>query len=112
MKKYYDTSYIEYDCKKYCLYCGKEIKVVEDCYGNHGRDVDYYYPCDCDGAKEEQLLLERLADAKKQLKAHIEKGKSENKAVMAKKEQEDKIKNLMNNSLSRAQLVILDPEKA
>jgi len=112
MKKHYNTSCVEYDCKKYCLYCGKEIEVVEDCYGNHGRDVDYYYPCDCNGAKEEQLLLERLADAKNQLKAHIEKAKSDNKMVVSKKDQEEKIKNLMNNSLSRAKLITLDQEKA
>lgn len=108
----YSTSCVEHKHKKYCLYCGNEIEVVEDYYGNHGRDCDYYYPCECDGAKEEQLLLERLKVAKKSLNLHIERAIAVNKMAMAKKEQEEKVRELTNNDVSRSQILVVDMEKA
>lgn len=108
----YSTSCVEYNHKMFCIYCGSEVKEVEESYGNHGRDTISHYPCDCKGAVDEQDLLTKLKQAKSQFYQHIERAKATNKVLMAKKEQEEEVKRLANNDISRAQLLILDPEKA
>ena len=36
--------------KHFCIYCGTQVKQDFRCVGNHGRDTEYYYECNCDGA--------------------------------------------------------------
>lgn len=64
----YNTSYIQNGIliSHQCIYCGKDIKEVEDFYSG-SYESDTYYPCTCEGALKEQELLRIIKNTKHQL---------------------------------------------
>jgi hypothetical protein len=96
---YYNTSSIEYEYARRCLFCDGEIKVVTHHWDE--REYDDYYPCTCYGAIKEQELIAALAKAKNDIKQHIANAKNANSKIQSKKLTEDEIEKIKNSPLMK-----------
>lgn len=58
----YNTQTVDVDKRLYCAYCGKRIEPehVTFWYG-HSYDEETYYHCDCEDAKNEILMQQKLS---------------------------------------------------
>ena len=60
----YNTKNIELDGKKYCAYCGSEIK--PDTEWDEHYDYSYYH-CDCEDALKEIEIHEKMVEVEREL---------------------------------------------
>lgn len=60
------TDYIDLDGKKYCSYCGKEIKPDKE-YSYEDRYEFSYYHCDCEDALLQMKLEDKINDMSKEI---------------------------------------------
>jgi hypothetical protein len=66
----YDSKYVEVYGEKYCRYCGQEMREMVV----HGDDDETFDYCDCEDAKEEVRLWNKVFSAEEALRALNEKG--------------------------------------
>jgi len=66
-ERYFNTAAIVLNNKKYCPYCGKELKLYTE--WDHYDEI-HYYNCDCEDANKEHDLEIMLDNIKRQLPIH------------------------------------------
>lgn len=102
----YNTSYVDINYDRYCLFCGEKIKKQTEHY-DHYDEYDYY-PCACSGAVKEQELLAMIAQAKQDLLALRNEAENNNQFAQERKNLEDKITALNNDKILKHKTYFLD----
>jgi hypothetical protein len=71
---YYNTKIIDIGSEKYCVYCGEKAKNDYE-YADHYYRCDYYF-CDCDGAKAEKKLNDKIEKLKREYESQMQENVS------------------------------------